>query len=506
MKVAVWNYYSFSFVGSYEIAGDFSPSWDLLTPQSSVMKIAGDTLIEKMMVVAVPLPHGRSFIGIVNDVKKNESGITEVTAKEILSILDVPIVTEMFSSTDYASGPNGWLYDQARDYFTNNSDSYQTLSWLYVYAAAGTAASSPAWSSNETSTLLSALEEFVDAYGSLATFAFNSTNTAIECTLTYSSSLTSYTFDLRGDCFSKISYSDNSEVAVNKVVYKPMSDNYIHHDTEYPFVLLSDGTISTNLNDALRLTPVVSQIEFYSDEDLGGSSTDTTNIASSASEVLNVAKYSHEVKFRMRYHKTSSYLQTAFASLICGTIVTLYGIPGHESEAISTKVTRVQMVGENEIEVTCGYSRSQLTDKIKMHDRIEKGGKRLSYGLVSETEYMRITRTLDGTGTYYTGTDTFVLPEKAIITKIYGYAEYGTYRTVGGTTTYEPKWRGEASVLYDDQYDSNYPVDLGNGYKRHIAKCTFPASEWHQAAIPEPNPYYKFCIEIHYMQIKTSNS
>lgn len=433
MKVAVWNYYTFSYVGSYEIAGDFSPSWDLLSPQNSVMKIAGDCVIEKMMIVACPVSHGRTFIGIVRDVKKNSAGITEVTAQEILSVLDVPIVSESFSAADHPLGPNDWLNDRADDYFNDASDQYQSISWLtFSLVNYGSGLPSPAWSSNETTTLLSALEEFTDAYGSVARFSFNGDNSSIVCEWTYSSKIPSYVFDLRTDAFSDVAFSDNTDTAVNKVIFKPMTDNYINTSTEYPFVLLSDGTISSNLSDPGRLTPVVSQIEFYSDEDLNGTSRDPSNLESSAAEILNVSKYSHEVKFKMRYHKKSSYLKAAFAALCCGTLVTLYGIPGNENTGIETKVTRIQVTGEDEIEVTCGYSRSQLTDKIKLRDRIDKGGKRIVYsvkGARLRKAFHYDNQDLEVLPNPFYAEVSVQMPKNAIVTSVYIELDDGTSYT-----------------------------------------------------------------------------
>ncbi len=428
MKAAFWNYYGFSFIGSFEVDGAFSPVWDLLTPQTSTMRFAGDYPIEKMMIVGCPLAHGRTFLGIVSDVKKT-NGMTEVTAKEILSILDVPCTASMFDAVDYASGPNHWLYDRADEYFNDPNDLYQSLSWLTFSVVNGASKASPAWSSNETTTILSALEEFVDAYGSIAKFSLRNSNTQINCEFDYSSNLAPFVFDLRTDCFSGISYSDNSDTATNKVTFKPMSDNYLNMSTVYSYVLLSDGTISNNLASPLRITPVVTEISFYSDEDLGGSAQDTSNIETSATEILNVSKYSHEVKFRMRRHKTSNYLKGAFAALVCGSLVTLYGIPGSENTPISTKVTRIQAIGDDEIEVICGYSRSQLTDKLKMRDRIEKGGKMLSYSVKAATKYAREWFYNEDLPVTYEATVSVSLPKNSIMTGIVVELDDGTYYT-----------------------------------------------------------------------------
>ncbi len=426
MKAAFWNYYSFSYVGSYEIADGFSPSWDLLVPQSCIMEIAGDTLIEKMMVVVVPVQHGRVFIGLVRDVKKSDSGITSVTAQEILSILDVPIALQPFSATDEPGGPNDYLLGEVNDYFGNSGDSYQTLSWLDVNDVGGTASASPAWSANEISTALSVLEEFTDAYDTVAEFTLTNDNTEIVCNFNYSSNLGTYTLDLRTDCFSQISFTDNSTTAVNKVVFKPMSDNYINTFTVYSYVLLSDGTVSTDLASVKRLTPVVSEIEFYSDEDLGGTAADPSSLAVSAASILNVNKYSHEVKFRMRHHKVSTYLQSAFAAITCGMLLTLYGVPGHETEAIQTKVTRVRVTGDDEIEVTCGYSRSQLTDKINMRGRFVDKGKKLCYSLESKTK----TESFDFENADFNGTyvidETITLPQNSMYTGVEVRIDDGT--------------------------------------------------------------------------------
>lgn len=504
MKVAVWNYYTFSFVGSYEIAGDFSPCWDLLTPQNSLMKIAGDCAIEKMMVVAVPNIHGRTFIGIVSDVKKSDSGITEVTVKEITSILDIPIVTEMFSDADYASGPNYWLSAKASDYFGDLTDLYQRLSWLTFSAAGGTAKASPAWSSNETSTLLSAMEEFVDAYGTMVKFTLASNNTSIGCEFTYSSLQTKYTFDLRTDCFSEVVYTDNSETAVNKVVFKPMTDNYINTGVDYPYVLLSNGSISTDLNDVNRLTPVVSQIEFYSDEDLGGVLADTSSIAVTASEILNVSKYSHEVKFKMRRSKASSYLRSAFSSILCGTLLTLYGVPGNETTAIESKVTRIQVTGDDEIEVTCGYSRSQLTDKIKMRERVEKGGKQLCYGIVQDTVTIREDPIINGS--VYDGSFEFTLPKRAIIIDFYVDAVSGAIvsgsKPPHGPFSYRKDNFRAISRYYLNTEDPNYPVDNGDGTLTHQITMHYDVDDWVDPT-GGPHTYRKFEGKVTYIQLKT---
>ncbi len=501
MKASFWNYADFSYVGSYEIAGDFSPTWDLLTPQNSTMKISAKApAIEKEMICAVPGWRGRAYIGIVKDVRRNaSSGVTEVVTKEILSILNVPVVLEAFAATDY-SNPAEWLTIACTTYFGMSGDNYQNLNWLSFDDQSSLAASaSPAWSSNTVSTLLSAYEEMVDAYGVYAYFHLGSTNDDIECQ--FKSASGSSVLDLRSDCISNVTYSNNSEAAVNKVVFKPMTDNYINTTTEYPFVLLSTGTISTDLTDANRLTPVVCRYEFYSDEDLGGTSADTSNIEQSATEILKVSKYSHEVKFKMRYHKTSTYLQGLFTSLLCGMIVTLYGVPGFESTPIESKVTQIKATGQDELEITCGYTRSQLTDKIKMRDRIDHGGKLLSYSILTTTAQFTNSKSfysgnLPADNTY---TFSFTLPKNTMLCEVKLY----------GTESAQISWPTTKMLINSSGY--TYSISSQNGYVTVSITITdlTAISHYYEAIASGDQTYLSadllFTAQVIYGQLATQN-
>lgn len=356
MKIAVFNYLDFSYVGSYEV-GDYKVIRDLLVPQNSTFQIIDPSGIEKQMVVVCPLKNGSVYIGIVTQISfDNDSNMSTVTVQDISSILSVEVSLEAFTSAGYGAKIKEW-FDAI---FVTSSDPLEKLSWFSCVNNSSVEGASPAWSANSTETLLTAISDFMDLSSLGMSFSLNSSHTGVVMTL-FDRSSSEATIKLTEEFVSNISYSGTSESATNKVVMKPQADNYLNKTT-LTYYLLNDGTVSTDATSNLRLSPVSSKILFYSDTQY-----DPSTLQATAASNLLASVYSHEISFRIRTIGISiPTIKTMISSIYCGMKITLYGVPGEEASAFSTIISKITFSDDDYIDITCGYSRSSLTDRLKM--------------------------------------------------------------------------------------------------------------------------------------------
>jgi len=356
MKIAIFNYLDFGYVGSWE-THSFKIIDDLLVPQSSAFIVDNSDGIENKMVVVAPLNNGGVYLGIVTSVRVNDEDETStVTTNNISSILDVPVALEQFTSAVYGAKVKEF-FDNA---FISTTDILEKLSWFTCVNNATESGASPAWSANSTESLLQLISEFIDISNIGFKFSLASGNKGVVLTL-FDRPTKEATIKLSEEFISNMTYSGTNQVSVNKIIIKPQADNYLHKDT-FAYYLLNDGSVTTDSGDDKRISPVVSKILFYTDTQFIDSSLLVT-----AKSNLAASMYSHEVSFRIRTKEMSMpTLSKMISSVYCGMRIVIYGVPGMSDLPLNSVISKLTFTENDYMDIVCGFSRSSLTDRMKI--------------------------------------------------------------------------------------------------------------------------------------------
>lgn len=402
MKIAIFNYLDFGYVGSWE-THSFKIIDDLLVPQSSTFIVDNSDGIENKMVVVAPLNNGGVYLGIVTSVRVNDEDETStVTTNNISSILDVPIALEQFTSAVYGAKVKEF-FDNA---FISTTDILEKLSWFTCVNNATESGASPAWSANSTESLLQLISEFMDISNIGFKFSLASGNKGVVLTL-FDRPTKEATIKLSEEFISNMTYSGTNQVSVNKIIMKPQADNYLHKDI-ITYYLLNDGTVTTNSGDNKRISPVVSKILFYTDTQFIDSS-----LLATAKSNLAASMYSHEVSFRIRTKEMSMpTLKKMIALAYCGMRIVLYGVPGMSESPMNSVISKLTFTENDYMDVVCGFSRSSLTDRMKIGRRDNGKTTSTTYKIANGTLTQSVSKEFSGSeGQDYDFTVSITLPK-----------------------------------------------------------------------------------------------
>lgn len=149
---------------------------------------------------------------------------------------------------------------------------------------------------------------------------------------------------------------DGSIGAVNKLIYYPNADNILYKETLYYF-LLRDGVITDNPTADGRITPVVSEINYYTDKDVYGNAKET--FIQKVKTTFAKTTYNHRIKFELNENKVMG-----IAEFDVGERVDFISKDGKVYRSIITKINYSSKTGKASLEL--GFNRKSLTDKLAL--------------------------------------------------------------------------------------------------------------------------------------------
>ncbi len=280
MKLLIYNPANLNFIETLDVSSDFEIILDTVIDEKSYFVVNNQKTIAKYADIVIL--HERSFfyIGSITNIEETSDKKTKITSVDYLSSLDFEIKTDPF---------NGNIGSEvirliSREVSTS-SDPHQNRVFLSLVNDAKTTGEIITEDDKLTRIsdfLTQVYKEFkVRVETRLGIVGGRITHLKIVAMDISKDMTLSSTFPM----IRELSVSDNKEISTNKITFIPSSENTVSQRTE-SYYLLSNNTISTDINSPLRITPVVEKKKIYKDSD------------------VSVNKYIH--KFRSGEIKTGS--------------------------------------------------------------------------------------------------------------------------------------------------------------------------------------------------------
>lgn len=324
---------------------------DSVIPQKStftVNKININASVGDLFVIKKEV----NYIGIIDSlVVDKEKCVTKVITSDFISILDIKV-----KLTSYSGNLSIYLTDLIKNAFINSGDSFQNLSYLTIARDYVSASGCLTFETDTIDSITSIVSTLNKAYSIDITYnlVFDAGRISgielhvKECTkgLVLKSTFTGIT---------DLVISDSNEQSTNKVIFIPIDENASYKSTVC-YYLLTDGTISTDANNAKRITSVSSVTKTYKDAAYG-------SLATTAQSEMLASSLEHSISFNLRMNNL---VAVPFVDLNVGDFIEFIT----PTKIYETMVT--QIIFKNNLyqaSITLGEYRVSLTDKLKLLSR-----------------------------------------------------------------------------------------------------------------------------------------
>lgn len=291
------------------------------------------------------------YIGIVEAIERTNEFQTNIETNDFTSIFDIQIPVTSFSG-DVCS----FLYNMIFSSFKSNIDPLQNLPYLSLVKSASVTGSL-SYDGNELITISSICEVLSKTYGVRLDYSLilDDYGRIIGIKVDIVNVTRGMKIKAKLPCITELQITDSQNQATNKVVFYPKSDNTTHRDNVY-YYLLTDGTITTNKNNADRYKYVKSVSELYSDNEYD-------SLLTKAQSKLLKSNLEHSIEFKINMNNQ---ILVPFVNLKLGDFVEFI----NGSKTYDTMVTQLSFTGNfYECAVVLGEYRVKLTDKIKLLER-----------------------------------------------------------------------------------------------------------------------------------------
>ncbi len=296
-----------------------------------------------------------SYIGILESIELNDDYTTNIKSLDFREIfnLDIP-------ATSYSGDLADYLYQIITDYFKNNSDLKQNLSYLTVSKETSVSGSL----SFETDNIInmSKIFELVSkGYG--ISFSTDVTYLRGRITgITFKIVSVNQGMVIKSDFSSilNVETNDSTSQLVNKVVYYPRSDNQIYQVIK-TYYLLTTGEITENGTSDNRYNSVMAKSYIYTDNDY-------ETLETKARSEMVTSKLDHNITFTIDM-KNKVFIP--FENIYLGDYVSFIH-KGKTYESVITGITFKDSLSYATI--TLGEYRVKLTEKIQLLSKNTSSG------------------------------------------------------------------------------------------------------------------------------------
>lgn len=288
-----------------------------------------------------------SYIGILESIELNDDYTTTIKSLDFREIFNLEIPASSFSG-DLVEH----LYQIITNYFKNNLDEKQNLSYLTVSKETSVSGSLSFDADNIIS--MSKLFELVSkGYG----ISFSTDVTYIRGRITgiiFRIVSVNQSMVIKSDFSSilNIETNDSTSQLVNKIVFYPRSDNQIHQSIK-TYYLLTDSEITEDGSSDFRYTSVMAKSYIYTDNDF-------ETLETKARSEMVTSKLDHNITFMIDM-KNKVFIP--FENIYLGDYVSFIH-KGKTYESVITGITFKDSL--NYALITLGEYRVKLTEKIQL--------------------------------------------------------------------------------------------------------------------------------------------
>ena len=288
-----------------------------------------------------------SYIGILESIELNDDYTTNIKSLDFREIFNLDIPAESYTG-DLAD----YIYQIITDYFKNNSDEKQNLSYLTVSKETSVSGSLSFESDNIIN--MSKIFELVSkGYG----ISFQTEVTYLRGRITgiiFRIVKVNQGMVIKSDFSSILNVETNSSTSqlVNKVIFYPRTDNQTYKYVK-TFYLLTNGDITENSLSDNRYTSVMAKSFIYTDNDY-------ETLETKARSEMVTSKLDHNITFTIDM-KNKVFIP--FTNIYLGDYVSFIH-KGKTYESVITGITFKDSM--NYAKITLGEYRVKLTEKIQL--------------------------------------------------------------------------------------------------------------------------------------------
>jgi hypothetical protein len=296
-----------------------------------------------------------SYIGILESIELIDDYTTSIKSLDFREIfnLEIPAVSFTGDLADY-------LYQIITNYFKNNSDAKQNLSYLTI-SKETSVTGSLSFDSDNIINMSKIFELVSKGYG----ISFSTDVTYLRGRITgivFRIVSVNQGMVIRSDFSSilNVETNDSTSQLVNKVIYYPKSDNQIYHSIK-TYYLLINGDITEDASSEGRYTSVMAKSYIYTDNDY-------ETLETKARSEMVTSKLDHNITFMIDM-KNKVFIP--FVNIQLGDYVSFIH-KGKTYESVITGITFKDSM--NFATITLGEYRVKLTEKIQLLSKNTSSG------------------------------------------------------------------------------------------------------------------------------------
>ena len=345
MEIVILDRFDFSVKDYAYVDSEYEIITDLVLTQKSSFKINKKT-INANTGDFIYVKSDDLYFGVIDSIEneKDHKFITALDFKELLKI--------EFVATNYHGNLAIYIESLIRAALINNSDTKANMNYLQV-SIETSRIGTLTFDKDKVLTIYELLDLVFKMYGIMLKY-----RVVIENGKIYGLELrivnTTTGVRLKADnlYLDDLVINDSNKENINKVIYKPKSDNLFFKD-EVIFYMLTDGSITSDVNHPMRFRKVIQKLETYTDNDY-------LDLSDKAKTILSVAKADHQITFRIN-KKTNSL--DVLRNIEVGLLLEfIYQGKIYDSICSSIKYSNSLDL----CEITLGEYRIKLTEKLQI--------------------------------------------------------------------------------------------------------------------------------------------
>ncbi|MCL2521250.1 MAG: hypothetical protein FWE36_00145 [Erysipelotrichales bacterium] len=347
MKILIFCKQSFLQKGVYDLSDDYSIILDTVTGQNSHFVINATSVAS--VIGDILILHERRFfyIGVITGIDHTSVGLVRINTEDFVSSLnfDIRKVTRSGNIAEH-------LLNLISNEFIRNVDNLQNKPFLRIFTESMV--------EGEMIELDEGIESFLDFYqrvnkrfgirleARLGIVAGVITHIRIVAVNIRRALVLKSNFP----AIRELAVSEDNKGRLNKVTFLPSVENNTMRLTR-TFFLLTDNTVTNNVNHSLRYEYVIENKYIYRDDDV-------PNLMTMAETELITEDYLHNISFKI-YMGNISF--EPLSNVRLGDQITFI----HEDKVYKTLVTRFEFSGTLlDCFVSLGEHRLKLTEKLKI--------------------------------------------------------------------------------------------------------------------------------------------
>jgi len=290
MEIVILDRFDFKIKDYAYVDSEYEVIIDLVLTQKSSFKINKDKVLASVGDY-IYVRDSELYFGVIDSIEK-EKDHTFITALDFKEILKIEYVAR-----NYNGNLATYIESIIRATLINNSDSKANMPYLSI-SCETSKTGILTFDKDKVITIYELLDLVFKMYGIMLKYKVviqDGKFSGLELRIVS----TSTGVKLKADnlYLDDLVINDSNKENINKVVYKPKVDNLFFKE-DVTYYLLTDGTITTDVNHSKRFEKVIQKLETYSDNDY-------LDLADKAKTILSIAKADHQITFKINKQTTS---------------------------------------------------------------------------------------------------------------------------------------------------------------------------------------------------------